>query len=170
MTDTNTNDELQALRDKNVQLLDEVKRAKAAAKEAQAALDALQAERDAAVADVRALRLDGPVDALMDAVSIDAELYRSIFGRHYQFAMDDTGAVVIQDSEGKPATIGKGDSARPATTSPADVIELAAATPDAEKLQRLRHPSGGGAVESRRVTIPKTEAKPVEAPSPYGLR
>lgn len=188
--------EIQALRAKNVQLLAELKAAKAAATDAAAALEAMQGERDAAVADARALRLDGPVAALVADVAVDGELFRTLFDKHYRFALDDKGAVVILDSEGKPAmvtepgTVTTGGNARtkrpeevrtPGKTRPAaftadDVRLLCDATPDADRFNRVivgSRASDGGAASPGRPgawAAPATPAAPQPAPQPFGLR
>lgn len=189
--------EVEALRAKNVQLLAELKAAKATATEATAAQDALQSERDAAVSDARALRLDGPVAALVADVAIDAELFRTLFDKHYRFALDDNGAVVILDSEGQPAMAKEPDRVRtsgrrgrsdykeeriPGKTRPAaftadDVRLLCDGTPDKERFERVLIGSlacGGGASSSpwRGGDMPTGGDKPASqaAPQPFGLR
>lgn len=191
--------ELERLRTKNVELLAELKTAKATATDAQAALDALQGERDAALADVRALRLDGPVGRALADVSVDAELFGQMFGRHYKFALDDNGAIVILDKDGNPAiakepdvvTYAKDHRGRPTRSEasrtpgkerparfPDDVALLAQGTPDAEKFEHLfvrSRASGGGAPGSPAPlsTMPPPSDKPAPAAPPqpqFGIR
>lgn len=187
--------EIQALRAKNVQLLAELKAAKAAATDATAAQEALQAERDAALADARALRLDGPVAALVADVAVDAELFRTLWDRHYRFALDDKGAVVILDAEGQPAMVtepgslhlggnartkGPEDVRKPGKTRPAaftadDVRLLAEATPDADRFRRVivgsRASDGGAASPGSLAHVTPHPAQPAAAPAqPFGLR
>lgn len=190
--------EVDRLRTKNGELLVELKAAKAAATDAQAALDAAQGERDAAVADARFLRLDAPVAALLGDVAVDADLFGQLFARHYRFALDDAGAVVILNAEGEPATVTepgevtyqkdhrgrptatvvsrKPDKVRPATFTAGDVRKLAEASGDADKFARLLpvHASGGGASGSQAwppsPTGDNAPAPAQAAPSPYGLR
>lgn len=190
--------ELEALRDKNVELLAELKAAKATAKAAQASVEAAQAERDAALADVRALRLDAPVARALEEVALDAELFHAMFGRHYSFDLDEHGAIVILDKDGnramvtEPETVTTGGNKRSerqaeqrtpgkerAARFDADDIKLLAdACPDADKLKTVTigtRASGGGALGSRPGgSVPTTGGsdKPTEAaaPSPFGLR
>ena len=189
--------EIEALRTKNVELLAELKTAKAAAKEAQDALATLQGERDAAVADVRALRLDGPVARVLDEVAVDPELFRTLWDKHYTFALDDAGAVAIFDKDGNVATVTEGGSTttggnrrgkrpettrvlgkeRPARFTAEDVRLLCDASPDKPRFDHvLRGFSGygGGAVgnynpRALAAAVSATTDTPA-APSPFGLR
>lgn len=194
-TDSALQAEIDRLRGKNTELLAELKAAKAAATDAQTALEAAHGERDAALADVRALRLDKPVAALLADVAVDADLFAQLFARHFTFAVAEDGGVVIHDTDGNPAQVQEPGSvttggnarttrpdersaagkARPATFTAADVEALARATPDAGKFAALipDRASGGGATGSRggSVPAPSTPAQPAASPaSPYGLR
>lgn len=190
--------ELEALRTKNVELLAELKAAKAGAKDAQAALEAAHGERDAALADVRALRLDAPVARALEEVALDGELFHAMFGRHYSFDLDEHGAIVILDKDGnramvtEPETVTTGGNKRSerqaeqrtpgkerAARFDADDIKLLAdACPDADKLKTVTigtRASGGGALGSRPGgSVPTTggsdKATEAAAPSPFGLR
>lgn len=187
--------EVQTLRTKNVELLAELKAAKTGRTDTQAELAALQAERDAALAEVRSLRLDGPVAATLADIAIDAELFGQLFGRHYTFALNDSGAIVITNAEGTPAMVTEPDAvstggnkrhekprevrtpgkARPARFDADDIRALALATADAEKFKHmLPHRASGGGADGRpglpaaQHTTKPTPEQP--APSPYGLR
>lgn len=187
--------EIQALRAKNVQLLAELKAVKAAATDATAALEAMQGERDAAVADVRALRLDAPVAALVADVAVDGELFRTLFDKHYRFDLDDNGAVVILDSEGKPAMVTEPGSittggnhrskrpedvrtpgkTRPAAFTADDVRLLCDATPDKARFDRVLIGSlasdGGNASPGHPGPAAAKPAQATAATSqPFGLR
>lgn len=187
--------QIDALRAKNSELLGKLKAAQSARDEAQTALEAAQAAATEAQGQVRALRLDAPVNALLDEIAIDGELFQSLFQRHYRFALDDNGAVVILDTEGKPAMVTEPDrvthapgsggkrhdkittpgDTRPAAFTANDVRRLAETCPDADKLAHVLVASradGGGAVGSKGLQpspapVPKPD-KP--QPQPFGLR
>ncbi len=197
-TDTTTDalqGEVERLRAKNAELLAELKAAKSTANESQTALEVACSERDAAAGEVRALRLDGPVSALLADVAVDADLFAQVFARHYRFDLDADGRVAILDAEGKPAmvtdiaAVHTGGNARherpqthpsagkprPATFTAADVRKLAESSTDADAFGHLlagSRASGGGAIGVRGSTVAANTAKPGAAPvaSPYGLR
>ncbi len=187
--------EIERLRAKNAELLGELKAAKASATDAQTAAETVTAERDAARAEVRALRLDEPVNGLLRDVAVDADLFAQVFGRHYRFDLDDQNRIAIFDQDGNPATVvdmpptvsgGNARSQRPNTQQTAgtrrpatftadDVRKLAEASPDAESFGRLlagSRASGGGASGMRGGVAPVVTAKPdtSAAPQPFGIR
>lgn len=187
--------QIDALRAKNSELLGKLKAAQTARDEAQEALEAMQTTATEAQGQVVALRLDAPVNALLDDIALDAELFQSLFQRHYRFALDDSGAVVILDAEGKPAMVTEPDKVthgpgsdgkrqqkvttpgdtRPAAFTANDVRRLAETCPDADKLAHVlvaSRANGGGAVGSKGL---QPSPSPIREPSkpqpqPFGLR
>lgn len=195
--------EIDALRAKNVELLAELKAAKAAKVEAIDALDAArtsqetaEAARDAAMGEARALRLDGPVAALLADVAVDAEMFHLLWDKHYRFDLDANGAVVILDAEGNPAMLtesawtrtsgkrGRSDyreehipaKTRPAAFTAADIRALCDASPDSNKFNHVLRGTGSGgsgapSSSSRTIyTPPKDDGdQPPRSPA-FGLR
>ena len=187
--------EVEALRAKNSELLGKYKAVQAARDEAQAALEAAQATASDMQGQVRALRLDAPVAALLDDIALDAELFQGLFNRHYRFELDDAGAIVILDAEGQPAMVTEPDKvthltgsrgkpqeeqrtsgqSRPAAFTANDVRRLAETCPDADKLARVLVASradGGGALGSKGLQpspspVPKPDKPKLQ---PFGLR
>ncbi|MGO1541406.1 MAG: hypothetical protein ACTHXB_07225 [Luteimonas sp.] len=198
--------EIEALRAKNKELLGKLRAAKDAGNAAatglqeaqegaQAAQEALQAERDALADEVRRLRLDGPVAALVADLAIDGDLFRHLFDKHYRFVLADDGSPAIVDGEGNPAQVKEPDvvrkigkpgtsgyreevtagKARPARFTSEDVVLLCDGTPDKDRFAHVLVASradGGGAVGSKGLQpgpspIPKPD-KP--KPQPFGLR
>lgn len=189
--------EIEALRNKNSELLGKLKAAQSARDEAQTALEAAQATASDMQGQVRALRLDAPVAALLDDIALDAELFQGLFHRHYRFELDDAGAIVILDAEGKPAMVTEPDKVtrssgsrskpqevqrtpgetRPAAFTAEDVRRLAETCPDADKLDHVligSRATGCGALGSkglqRDLPVASNPDRAQPPKQPYGLR
>lgn len=161
---TNTNEttpdttaaELDALRTHNAELLADLRKAKEAAKDAQAALQAAEAARDDVHARYHRVALREPVERLTDYETVEGggAFFRELFAKHYQFALDADDRVVIHDLDGNPATVpdkdGKTD--RPAAFTRDDIVALCAKTPATAMFDRVligSRASGGGAGGAR---------------------
>ena len=184
ITDNTTNTtaaaELEALRAHNAELLADLRKAKEAAKDAQAALLDAETARDTAHERYLQAALRGPVERLTDYETKDGPFFRELFARSYKFALDDDGGIVIRDLEGKPATIaGKdGKPEREAAFTRDDIMALCAKTPHSDMFDHIiigSRASGGGAMGGLRpaghttptASKPASDAKPANE---FGLR
>lgn len=169
--------ELESLRAHNAELLADLKKAKAKAKELGEQLEAVTAERDQAHAAVQATKLDQPVAELLARVSLAPEAFGTMFRQDgYTFALDGD-QVVIRDKYGNVPTL-KDDKGkpRPAQFTADDVAALAEASPRRSEymhvLKAHSQASGGGATGSRGgLPAPQQKAaEPKPAPVSFGLR
>lgn len=137
MTDEALTKEIESLRTHNAELLADVRKHKAKALELAGQVETLTGERDGALAQVKAVTLDAPVRQMAERVALDADLFTTLFARHYTFAHDGEG-VVIHDSEGNPATL-KDDQGkpRPALFTEADIRALCDQTDAKASFDRL---------------------------------
>lgn len=113
--------EVERLRKHSESLLVEKRQMKAERDDAAAKLSAVEAERDKLAGDLQAIRLDGPVERLIEQTAVDPVIFRALFDRAgYSFALDDEGRPCLLDSEGEPlATAGKDGKAQPVPFDPA---------------------------------------------------
>jgi hypothetical protein len=187
--------ELERLRAHAADLLRELKEAKAKNADLRAQLDAANSERDAAVADVRALRLDAPVNRMLEEIASPGTaplLAQLLTTRGYRFDLDGTAPVIL-DAEGKPATVidpAASKNAPPSKPRPAkfDAEDLKLLMTEAGKPEAERHAlvptfnrfivvkaSGGSATGSggkpnaTPATPEKPAPKPASAPKAFGL-
>ncbi len=99
--------ELERLRAHNTQLLSELKTTKTKASDLQTQLSAVTGERDAALTEVRSLRLDIPVREMLEGIALPGTapvLAQLIAARGYSFDLDGE-QIVIRDADGKPASV-----------------------------------------------------------------
>jgi hypothetical protein len=153
MTDpTKDTAELDRLRDHNAELLADLKKAKAKLAESETAL----AEKETAIvkaqADLRAIRIDGPVNDAVAKVSVVLpRIFRAEFERYYRFELGEDGKIAIQTLDGKEAKIkipGKEREFRKAELTEADLYELCDMTGDDgtfDSILRANQKSGSGA-------------------------
>lgn len=156
--------EIESLRAHNGELLGDLKKAKASAKDAQAQLEALTVERDEALARTKSVMLDKPVADMLARVSLAPELFAHQFAKEYTFVQTDDG-IAVHDLEGRPAKVtdDKGKP-RPAQFTEADIRKLADASPHREVFAPITvasHASGGGALGSH--VAPSVNDKPKDA-------
>ena len=113
--------EVERLRRHSETLLEEKRAERKAKDDALAKLSAVEAERDKLAGDLRAIRLDGPVERLIEQTATDPVIFRALFDRAgYSFALDDDGGPCVLDSEGEPlATTGKDGTPQPIPFEPA---------------------------------------------------
>lgn len=113
--------EVERLRRHSETLLEEKRAERRAKDEAIAKLSAVEAERDKLAGDLKAIRLDGPVERLIEQTATDPVIFRALFDRAgYSFALDDEGRPCVLDSEGAPlATTGKDGKPQPIPFEPA---------------------------------------------------
>ena len=136
--------ELERLRTKNAELLTELKAAKSTAADALTAQAALQGERDTATAEIRRLSLDHPVEALLELLSVDAEIFRTMLAREFTFALDGD-QIVILDLQGNRATVpGRDNKPRPAELTAEDVCSLCRTSPHSDRYDHVLRGLGSG--------------------------
>lgn len=168
--------EIEALRAHNAELLADLRKAKAKAKELGEQLESLTLERDEARATVQAVKLDSPVSNMAERVSLAPELFLTQWAKEYAFVLDGD-AIVIRDKEGKPATLKdeKGKQ-RDATFTEADIRALCEASPHKAAFDAVviasRATGGGssGAGQPTRPAAPTQPQQPAQAAHGYGLR
>lgn len=187
--------ELERLRTHSANLLHELKESKAKVADLRTQLDSANSERDAAMADVRSLRLDEPVNRMLEDIAMPGTanvLARVLHERGYCFELDGTEPA-IRDAEGKPAMVidpATSKSAPPSKPRPAkfDTEDLKLLMTEAGKPEAERHAlvptfdrfiavraSGGGATGSggKPNAAPTTPDKPATSPasarSQFGL-
>jgi len=176
MTDTIENqdaDELDRLRQKNAELLAELKRVKAKSNENADELESLRQQ-------VRELRLDKPLEAMLeDLFLVSPRLARGELAEHYQFDLDETGAIVMLDTEGERVMLeepAKDQYSRP-TKRPLEFnredLSKVLGSGKWDHILRGSRATGGGASGSRSGGIETTKPEKVETPSPragFGLK
>lgn len=190
----NTDDpgEVERLRSHKAELLAELKTAKAKATALQGQLDTATEERDAARAEVRALRLDGPLRALLEEIAVPGTaglVAKMLDERGIRFDLEDA-EIVVRDAEGNPATVldpptpkVPAPKPRPARFDSRDLTLLMTqeGVPEAERHPLAQafprflvgtHASGGGSTGGAGKATPtvpdKPETKP-SAPKTFGL-
>lgn len=177
MTDmTPEQKEIEALRAKNIELLGKLKKVQGERDTAQTALEAATGERDNALGAVKALKLDQPVAAMLERVSLAPELFAAQWSKEYTFAMTDDG-IAIHDLDGNPAIV-TDDKGKPrsAQFTEGDINLLCDQSPHKAIFDHVvigSRASGGGASGSRGsgASFPTGKpGKPSPSPSPYGLR
>lgn len=185
--------ELDRLRGHNAELLAELKTAKAKVTALQAQVTSATEERDAARAEVRAVRLDAPVRDLVGRVALPGTadlLLRMLGERGITFDLDGD-QVVIRDAAGNPATVidprtsqtAPASKPRPAKFDERDLTLLMTeeGLPEGERhalsatFPRFivgTKASGGGAQGGSGPSAPKPPAAPApkpSAPKAFGL-
>lgn len=99
--------EIDALREHNAELLADLRKARKKLAELTEQAEALTAERDAAHVEVRRIKLERPVQAMLERVALLPEHFLSEFNaRGYRFELEGDD-VVIRDSDGNPALLGE---------------------------------------------------------------
>ena len=104
MNENTTTDttELDRLREHNKQLLAELKAERTAHKATQDAMASSEATHATTTAELRALRLDGPVQGLLNTISPSPKMMLSAIREHAQFDLDGDGKPVILALDGQP--------------------------------------------------------------------
>lgn len=176
MTDINNedqistlNEEIERLRQKNAELLNESKKAKARTSELESALQAANGK-------LMDLELNKPVEAMLkDLFIVSPRLARMELEEHYQFVLGEDGKIQMQDKQGKPVEVqlDNEETIRPAQFTPKDIESALVKSGKFNSILIGSRASGGGAsgVKSGSGYTPKsapaTEPKPA---SPFGLR
>ncbi|MEW9570854.1 hypothetical protein ABQJ54_03765 [Rhodanobacter sp. Si-c] len=183
MTDQKTPEqiEIDTLRAHNAELLADLKAAKANAKASAEQVTALTGERDAALAQVRAVTIGQPVQAMAERISNLPDVFIAEIERNgWRFEHDGAG-IVLRDADGKPVMLRDGATEREAKFTEADLRtaclqDWKAASERTDSASRFAHlilmpyASGGGAGHSSG-RIDAGAAKPAaqaRAPVPRG--
>ncbi|MEN1924810.1 hypothetical protein [Luteimonas qiangzhengi] len=113
--------EVERLRRHSETLLEEKRAERKAKDDALAKLSTVEAERDKLAGDLKAIRLDGPVERLIEQTATDPVIFRALFDRAgYRFELGDDERPRIVDSEGEPlAATGPDGKAQPVAFEPA---------------------------------------------------
>ena len=99
-------DDIQGLIAKRDELLGEVKKLKAKVAELEAERDTANARADTAEGDLRRVRLDDPVEAMLgDLFTIKLRHALPEVRDHFDFTLGEDGAVRFTDKEGQPVTL-----------------------------------------------------------------
>lgn len=92
--------EIESLRNHNAELLNDLKKAKAKVNTLTEELDAMTKDRDAKVNEYKSVTLDGPVNDMLNRISVMPEYFQSEFNaRGYEFSFKN-GQIVVQDASG----------------------------------------------------------------------
>jgi|GEM_PF-4646573 len=173
MSDDDKKDDVQALIAKRDELLGEVKKLKARLADLEGERDTAVARADTAEADLRRVRLDDPVEQIMgDLFTIKLRHALPEVKDHFDFALDDDGAVKFTTKDGEPVKITEGGKEREAGFTAEDI--RAALTEHGGFDEILRAPGVGGsgkppASTSGAVASDRAEKGGKVAPA-FGLR
>lgn len=94
---------IQALRDKNAQILDEKRAMKAKLTEATEQLEAVTAERDHSMSELRRITIDQPRAEMIEAATVPGMAETAVREINHHFDITDEGD--ITDKEGNPVSV-----------------------------------------------------------------
>lgn len=175
--------EVERLRKHSESLLNEKRQIKAERDDVAAKLSAAEVQRDKLAGDLQAIRLDGPVERLIEQTATDPVIFRALFDRAgYRFELDDDDRPRIVDAEGEPlATTGPDGKAMPVPFEPAALASflLPPSLPATEWTDDQRRFAGvlagsrasgsGATAHSNGGTVKQTPEKPQPSQS-FGLK
>lgn len=180
----NLTSELEKVKAKNAELLDELKTAKKsrATQELQERAQALEAEKEALQAELKKHTFDSPVNAVFKDISGAGSIFRESFEKHFSIIQDEyEGRFWIHDKDGNPVykTVqqGKyGNKEEPRELTFYDIRDVI----DEHGLEELNYfipkPKGGGAPgnDGRNYSRPKPVTEKPKEPSDnvpnFGMR
>lgn len=175
--------EIETLRAHNAELLADLKTAKGNAKKLAEQAETMTAERDAATAQVQALTIGQPVQAMAERIATLPDVFiAEVERRGLRFEHTGTG-LVIRDAEGAPVMLqddAKGEP-REAQFTEADLRALCleewkpasdrhASRERFAAIIKASPASGGGAIPSGRVSNTGATERHSEPAPQYGLR
>lgn len=179
-----------ALRDKNRELLDELKKAKAKNSDATEGTEALQQQVEELKAELHKHTHEGPVDEIFRETSGFGSIFRKAFEEHFQIQQGEDGKFYIHEKDGTPITK-KGKERREVDGYTTDeypleldryslrslIDERAVSDPALNDLSAfLPRPTGGGSMGSRVTSVTtspgqRQEDRPTQkTEKPFGLR
>lgn len=163
-------DDIQPLKDKNAQLLDEKRKAKAEAAELAEQLAAVQAERDTLAGELRRITIEQPRAEMLAELTVDgmADTARREIEHHFQIT--DEGEI---HREGEPVTVeidGK-PTALKYDAQGIKALHKAGLVPALGHMLKGHGSSGGGATGGgREHSLPSgKKVPPAPAPRKFGL-
>lgn len=162
------NEEIQRLRDHAAKVLEEKRQMKAERDELAGAVEALEAERDHAQAELKRVLVDQPRRAVFEEVAHRPEVVDAVEREVLHHAdITDDGAML--DKEGEPL---KGEDGEPLQFGEAAIHHLATTTAPAlmSMIKPLNKSSGGGAPGSNGRDMAHAAPRVEPKPSPYGLK
>lgn len=162
--------DIQPLKDKNAQLLDEKRKAKAEAAELAEQLAAMQAERDTLAGEIRRITIDQPRAEMLEGITVEgmADTARREIEHHFQITDDGEiqrdGEPVVVELEGKETAL-KYDA------EGINALYKAGLVPALGHMLKGHGSSGGGASGGgREHNLPSgKKVPPAPAPRKYGL-
>lgn len=126
----------------------------------------------AAKAELLDIKLNKPVEALLDSVLACAKYSKQELAEHYQFELNDAGMIEMRDLEGSPIMIteriGGNDTTRQLKFDVQDVSRFLGNTDKFDHILRGSQHSGSGAGHGRSTITTKT-TQPAKT-SEFGLR
>lgn len=154
--------EVERLRAKNAELLQELKTTKGKANSSGAEVEALRLE-------VIEHKLTRPVAKALAGVLNNSKFAAQELGEHFTFALDDAGEVQMLDSDGKPVLITDGTTTRPISLESGELYKYFCDLGTLNHILRGSGASGGAAIGGGRgyTTKPTTSTA---KPSSFGLR
>lgn len=174
MAEGDENDELEKLRAKRDELLGEVKALKAKNAELESARAEAVTRADAAEGEVRRVRLDEPVEAVLgDLFTVRLKHVLPEIREHFDFALGEDGEISFTTKDGEPVTIGSGSGAREAGFTADDVRAALVAHGAFDEI--LRAPGAGGSGKppgsgSTAQDAQRQGQKPARVAPTFGLR
>lgn len=165
---TKTNEELSAeverLRQKNTELLGELKQSRSRVKELEEHFESEGKELEAIKAELLNLKLNHPVADLLEGVLAGGKYAAMELAEHYKFELNAEGKIELRDLEGNPATLtervdGK-EVTRPVRFEEQDVWRYLGGTGKFDHILRSSGATGGGAPNNNQVGGAKSTAKP----------
>jgi len=155
--------EVERLRAKNAELLQELKTAKARANDSGGELEALRLE-------LTEYKLNKPVSKVLADVLTGSKFAAQELGEHFTFALDDAGEVRMLDLEGKPVEIIDGDTRRPIRLEAGEIYKYLSDLGTLDHILRGSGASGGGATGGGHPYSSKAPQAPAPKGSGFGLR
>lgn len=166
------------LRQKNAELLDELKKARGRLKDLEAAQPEGLSELESLRAEVLDLKLHKPVAAMLEGVLVSPKYSAQELGEHYKFELNDAGEIELRDLEGNPVTVdekvdGK-ETTRPVRFEEQDIWRYLVNTGNFNHIIRGSRATGGGARPSSQPHSWSTTEQPAPKAAPskpgFGLK
>ncbi|MBT8766870.1 hypothetical protein [Metapseudomonas boanensis] len=165
------------LRQKNAELLDELKKARGRLKELEAAQPEGLSELETLRAEVLDLKLHKPVAAMLKGVLVSPKYSAQELAEHYKFELNEAGEIEMRDLEGNPVTVAEKVDGKEVTRSvrfeEMDIWRYLVNTGNFNHIIRGSRASGSGAIPSAARTFTTQQEKaqqPAQAKPNFGLK
>lgn len=170
-TETILNDEIERLRQKNSELLTELKQSKARVKELESQNEAGGTELQTMKTELMNLKLNHPVTELLNGVLVSAKYSAMELAEHYKFEINDEGKVEMRELDGTPVQVkekvdGK-EVSRPVRFEENDIWKFLSDQGGFDHIIRGSRATGGGAMGAR-VTTQSPQQKAPQEPRQAG--